>query len=188
MKTVIYVEKYYRIRVRRGEYLEATAKLYSFHGQVPYFSVTGSHIKDFEPGASGCIHDIIRENIPELAPVIDLHLNNIDGVPTHYVEDVKYWIESGELQHVADTIPGFDLAKAEKLRRLVFKWAEWVLEFDDEEIRKERGEYARKMFETYLRWHLPIFNEMAHKAAEVLGISAARLAEIRDEYSEKGKL
>lgn len=73
-----------------------------------YFSLTGTtysrragraHPEDciyidgkryiFESG--GCIHEEIEEHFPELKPLIDLHLSDLDGTPLYAVENGLYW-------------------------------------------------------------------------------------------------
>ena len=39
------------------------------------------------------LHDLILEHCPELAPLADLHLSDINGVPMHAVENGWYWLK-----------------------------------------------------------------------------------------------
>jgi hypothetical protein len=39
----------------------------------------------------GAIHDIIAEYWPQLAPLINIHLADIDGVPMHAADNAAYW-------------------------------------------------------------------------------------------------
>ncbi len=62
----------------------------------PHFSATGS--LDYQARnnrwvniKAGCIHEDILKRIPELAPVIAVHLADDDGVPMHAYENASYW-------------------------------------------------------------------------------------------------
>jgi hypothetical protein len=62
-----------------------------------YFSVTGEIStererakRDFQSG--GCIHDEILKAFPQLAPLVALHLSNLDGVPMHAEANGFYWL------------------------------------------------------------------------------------------------
>ena len=59
------------------------------------FSVTASLYVGYVERACGCLHDEIRERIPELAPFIKWHLCSTDG-PLHYVANTVY--HAGEYQ------------------------------------------------------------------------------------------
>ncbi len=57
------------------------------------FSITG---EIYVPGqrdceACGCLHNEIRQALPELAPYIKWHLVSSDG-PLHYLENTLYWL------------------------------------------------------------------------------------------------
>lgn len=62
-----------------------------------YFSITADLCIDqrFSDGgifACGCLHDEILEVAPELKPFVDLHLSDLDGVPTHAEANGWYWL------------------------------------------------------------------------------------------------
>lgn len=48
----------------------------------PYFSLTGDGM-DRGSEFGGCCHDDILKHWPDLQPLVDLHLSDIDGVPMH---------------------------------------------------------------------------------------------------------
>ena len=56
---------------------------------TPYFSLTA---KSKEYGY-GMQHDLILEHCPELAPLADMHLSDINGVPMCAVENGWYWLK-----------------------------------------------------------------------------------------------
>ena len=58
------------------------------------FSITGSaweprNFKENDPDTGGCIHELIAEAFPELAPLIKWHLVSTDG-PMHYLANTTY--------------------------------------------------------------------------------------------------
>lgn len=75
---------------------------YIYGNSQPYFSITAfterrgknghGEIKWFEDSC-GCLHDLIREKAPHLAPLIDFHLCDQDGLPMHYLENEYYWFK-----------------------------------------------------------------------------------------------
>ena len=56
---------------------------------APFFSLTA----ESEEYGYGMLHDLILEHCPELAPLADLHLSDINGVPMHAVENGWYWLK-----------------------------------------------------------------------------------------------
>lgn len=70
--------------------------------QSPYFTVTadlyeprpsGLYLK--EPDAGGCLHQEVLLACPELKPLVDLHLSDIDGVPMYPKANPIYWFKNG---------------------------------------------------------------------------------------------
>ncbi len=63
--------------------------------RAPYFSVTG-HTETRPRGRDwlegGCIHEQVLATWPELAPVVALHLCDIDGVPSHDGGNLRYFL------------------------------------------------------------------------------------------------
>ena len=59
------------------------------------FSVTATTYVGGRDIAGGCLHDEIRNRIPELAPFIKWHLTSTDG-PLHYIPNTVY--HAGEYQ------------------------------------------------------------------------------------------
>ena len=62
----------------------------------PYYSITGT-VKKLDKRyrdpviTCGCIHDIILEHYPELAPLVEVHLSEADGIPMHAEANARYW-------------------------------------------------------------------------------------------------
>jgi hypothetical protein len=71
-------------------YITATAKLSWLKGNTkPYFSLTASG-KDRGSEFGGCCHEEILTRWPDLKPLVDLHLSDIDGIPMHALENGYY--------------------------------------------------------------------------------------------------
>jgi len=56
------------------------------------FSVTGDLYENGRHVACGCLHEDILEALPELKPLVDLHLSDLEGVPMHAFENGFYWL------------------------------------------------------------------------------------------------
>ncbi len=95
--------KYQNVEARY--YLTAIAVL-SWHkgNSKPYFSVTGSG-KDHGSEFGGTCHDDIIKQWPDLQPLVDLHLSDIDGIPMHAVENGFYHLGGTHWER-----PKFDVA------------------------------------------------------------------------------
>lgn len=71
-------------------YITVTAKLSWLKGNAKsYFSLTASG-KDHGSEFGGCCHDEILARWPDLKPLADLHLSDIDGVPMYALENGYY--------------------------------------------------------------------------------------------------
>lgn len=55
----------------------------------PYFSLTADGC-DRGSEFGGCCHEEILKHWPDLQPLVDLHLSDIDGVPMHVLENGFY--------------------------------------------------------------------------------------------------
>lgn len=74
-RTFVNEKKTYRIT--------ATAQLSWLRGNAkPYFSLTAEG-RDHGSEFGGCCHDEILKHWPDLKPLADLHLSDIDGIPMH---------------------------------------------------------------------------------------------------------
>jgi len=70
--------------------ITATAKLSWLCGNdKPHFSLTADG-KDHGSEFGGCCHDEILKHWPDLQPLADLHLSDIDGVPMYALENGFY--------------------------------------------------------------------------------------------------
>jgi hypothetical protein len=77
--------------------LRVVGKVYKLREQdIPYFSITGEinlNDKRYRDPivACGCIHETILEHFPQLAPLVEMHLSEIDGHPMHAEANARYW-------------------------------------------------------------------------------------------------
>jgi len=76
-----------------------TAGLHKLGDQVPYFSVTADLVNlrcrkdsDRRIEACGAMHEEVLKHFPKLAPVVALHLSDIDGAPMHAQANARYWM------------------------------------------------------------------------------------------------
>ncbi len=110
----------HRIKVR--------AELVHLDGnKKPYFSITGEVERRsgnnrwvFESG--GAIHEQIAEQMPELQPLLLVHLADHNGVPMHPFENAAYWAGESKYQTL-------DLAMLAKHLRVTQPIAEDMLNY-----------------------------------------------------------
>lgn len=81
MKEDVKVEKQFKGRLPEGGVVIAVAKLVNYGNFKPHFSVTTD---------GGAAHDLILRAIPELEPIVALHLSDEDGWPMHAVANAAY--------------------------------------------------------------------------------------------------
>lgn len=64
--------------------------------KIPYFSITGT-IKKTDKRyrdpyiMAGAIHEEILKYFPHLAPLVEVHLSECDGLPLHAEANARYW-------------------------------------------------------------------------------------------------
>jgi hypothetical protein len=100
-----YKEKMVQVKAKAGEVSSMSAKAeITQHGhQDPYFSLTGtaSHVGGGD--SFGCLHDLISEHFPELAPYVKWHLASITQ-PMYYLENGLYHLETGHIDYFKSTV------------------------------------------------------------------------------------
>ena len=77
--------------------VQAKGGLHYFRGnRKPYFSLTMAswevHRSVWQEDTFGAAHEELVELWPELKPLADLHLSDIDGVPSHGCANGWYWL------------------------------------------------------------------------------------------------
>ena len=72
-------------------YIEANAIIHRIGDQKPYFSLTGCIVVNGRTETCGAIHKEILKEFPDLDDLVAMHLSDIDGRPTHSLENGKYW-------------------------------------------------------------------------------------------------
>jgi hypothetical protein len=102
-----------KIYTEHGKQFEitATAILHNIPGNpAPYFSLTGEiwaignngERKGKDCLACGMIHDEILKHWPDLKPLANLHLSDINGVPLHAIENGWYYYGGTEYHNRDD--------------------------------------------------------------------------------------
>jgi hypothetical protein len=85
-----WTHKFTASNVEEGMRITVDAGLHKLGEQASYFSVTAH---GYDRGEfCGCCHDMILEHWPELKPVIDMHLHDVDGIPMHPEANGWYWL------------------------------------------------------------------------------------------------
>jgi hypothetical protein len=79
-------------------YWSATGNVYEAHGTWSG-AAQKRNGRDIDMG--GAIHDEILRVFPRLAPIVALHMSDPDGFPMYAVENGRYHLEQGNLQHAA---------------------------------------------------------------------------------------
>jgi hypothetical protein len=83
--------------VNKRVILKVNAELVKRAGNdYAYYSITGSvELMDKryrDPIITcGAIHEIILKHYPKLAPLVDVHLSAVDGLPLHAEANARYW-------------------------------------------------------------------------------------------------
>lgn len=87
--------------------IRAEYGLHRIGNQDPYFSVTADVDERNGPrfgwrnAAGGCMHELVAEHFPKLAPFIKWHLATEFG-PMHYIANGLYWWEAATGSRVQD--------------------------------------------------------------------------------------
>lgn len=158
-------------RTVNGNHYLITAELVHLQGnERPYFSVTADAWyaqgkltgyqrmrRHYEQDAGGCMHEEIVAIVPELAPIIHVHLADDDGVPMHafangwyfYSGKAREWEEGrGEAWHNRE-----GLTDRERAARALHLDVDQVPEGMD-----------RDQFSTFFATLTPIWREQADAA------------------------
>lgn len=87
-----------------GNRLKVKAELSWLKGnRLPYFSITATEYDavTLRRVSGGCLHEQILAADPTLAPLVDLHLSDSDGVPLHAEENGWYWLMGAVINSVS---------------------------------------------------------------------------------------
>ncbi|CAB4126657.1 hypothetical protein UFOVP75_21 [uncultured Caudovirales phage] len=128
-----------------------------------YFSVTVNG-KEF----GGCAHDLVRYFVPDLAPIIDLHLADLEGAPMYAVDNACYWLGGIERELKAYShAPNEDAAKCRQILGL-------HLRIEDHEI----GELCDRLLVVTRDVRALLAHHMASRSAVYTAIHDAMAQEI----------
>lgn len=162
-----YPEYQYKVtkngKTKDGDKIQVNAYLHYLEGNdKPYFSVTGNS-KD----SGGCMHEEILKAFPEMAPIIDLHLSNMDGVPSHGFANGLYWLKENEIDALASHLR---ITKEKALQmRNDYLVVVAIAKTDDSDDETKNGQLEGKVFFTdYFEAQIPRFNKEAEDAIELL--------------------
>lgn len=165
---------YRRVPIGAGT-LTICAGLHYIRGNpAPYFSLT-AEAKEF---GSGPQHDLILEQCPDLAPLADLHLSDINGVPMHAVENGWYWLEGaaggwGSRFHGAQH-PGVEPEKCLRILaqhlRLSNSEAENLLKETSHSVERNGLITAKRGFAWYIERLKPHWKAEADEAIEYFNL------------------
>lgn len=166
----------YKITVEAG--------LHKFEGDAhPYFSVTG-HV--WKPGARdweccGCLHDLLVEQWPELAPVIALHLSDDTGTPMHaeansWYQLAGYYGGAGEQYHAGNSKGTYDGEyRTPKPEECLAQFADYVrIPVDEAQTLAEQWrcdddpKASRRWFGEWIKAQAPRWDSEALAARQVL--------------------
>jgi hypothetical protein len=137
---------------------------------APYFTITADIKRIAKNGrrvweAGGCLHEEILKHFPQFADLVDLHLSDIDGAPTHAEANGAYWLGFSDYQ-------GFDLEKASSHFRmpkdqLKDEWMKIIRKDDVKQLTdKLRPTWKQQAQECINRHKLGIFgNEWASEVS-----------------------
>lgn len=93
--------KFVAMHVSTSGWVQVTAGLHYLKGnKKPYFSVTCEG-KDHGSEFCGCCHNDVLACWPELKPVVDLHLADMNGEPLHAVANAEYWRDQKDFDQLA---------------------------------------------------------------------------------------
>ena len=137
---------------------------------APHFSLTA----EAKEHGCGMQHDLILEHCPDLAPLADLHLYDINGVPMHAVENGWYWLEGaaggwGSRFHGA-TDPGVEPEKCLRILaqhlRISNREAQNLLSITDRTVQRDGLITAKLGFARYVELLKPHWRAEADVAIE----------------------
>lgn len=147
------------------------------HSQLPHLSVTGEHWSGEPMRGSednligmGCLHNMVEDQFPEVAPLIPFHLHTApDGAPMHYKANAIYWHDhvTGKIKHKTYYTAGYETPDMGRNFFLDHVCADvpGVGPVPDEVFSYEYGK-----LEQWLDERLPLIREAMRKACLAAGV------------------
>ena len=148
----------------------------------PYFSITGFTKRKGMDGhdgekwsedSCGCLHDLIKEKAKHLAPLIEFHLSDQDGLPMHYLEDGYYWYKEDTKvfkdyvrlseDEIIPEIPEIELP-------VILSDTGKELDLSEKEQEKIREKFRRQFIMDWLRTREDKLKEEFDEVMEVFGV------------------
>jgi hypothetical protein len=139
-------------------------------GQEPYFSITAELSNNQGMEASGCLHNIIRDKMPRLSPLIKWHCCSVNSGPMHYEANGLFWwerinaplidscaMEENALQYFEETVV-YGVAKTYDI-------------LDESILKHHNGNADEKAFmQKWLRARLPEVMKAFHNDMKLFGV------------------
>ena len=109
-----------------------------------YFSVCGEVYVNGRIDRCGQVTEDLHEHFPELKPLMDLHLSDLDGVPMHAVANGVYWAKEKNTPYLAKHLR-ISLEEASTLKPAD------IPEFVEKRksVWKEEAEHAMRIYNEY---------------------------------------
>jgi len=127
MKEETILSRRFKAKLPSGGRIVVDAKLTKLGDQDPYFSVTTSH---------GVASEEILKEIPDLAPVLKMHLANEDGEPMHAAANALYHVRNKDVEALSRHLR-ISKEEAEKLIRDTETYANSCVYTPNEKAEKE---------------------------------------------------
>jgi hypothetical protein len=162
--------------------IKVTAQLVKLEGNdYPYFSITGDIRKTDKRYRDpvimgGAIHDEILKYFPHLAPLVEVHLSDCDGLPMHAEANARYWAglskwSDGRAMSPRDNYGKIEIETDENGLEWSPKTLTSHLQCDEKTAREVRGAMVRGIAWDYITRHaklIELWSDQAGKARALL--------------------
>ena len=150
--------------------------LHKMEGQEANFSITSDLCGDGRFISCGCQHDLIRERMPELIPLLKWHLCFVTKGPMHYEANGMFWWERSLLKTLVPLYKGDNCAINEKAfeyfkSTIVYGTSETYDRIEESIFKYRNGSAEEKEFTSvWLKKRLPEVMKSFHKDMKQFGV------------------